>query len=160
MMQFESFKYLSAAVAMNNPYQSPARVSDKPSVDKPSGERPAAMGVVWLLHVAAWLYPAILVSAFYGTWLVAWLSLGHMPRPSLDDPKSISVLVDVPYMVTGLLLVAFPAAALAGAVVLLSSPRHSWVQRILGCSIYVVVWIFAISFLRWDPLEVGTWFMD
>ena len=83
-----------------------------------------------------------------------------MPRPSLDDPKSISVLVDVPYILTGLIFVAFPAAAIAGALMLLSIPQHSWVRRLFGCSLYVVIWVAAISFLRWDPLQVGTWFMD
>jgi hypothetical protein len=135
---------------MNNPYQSPSIESDKPS----------AIGAMRFLRVTAWLYPAILVAAFYATWLVAWLFLGHMPRPSLDDPKSISILVDVPYTLTGLLLVAFPAAAIAGGVMQLSIPQSSWIRRLLGCSFYVAIWISAISFLRWDPLQVGTWFMD
>ena len=32
-----------------------------------------------------------------GTWLLAWIVLGHMPRPMLDDPKFISPLVGVVY---------------------------------------------------------------
>jgi len=135
---------------MNNPYQSPSVESDKP----------LAIGAMCFLRVTIWLYPGLLVAACYATWLVAWMVLGHMPRPWVDDPKSISILVDVPYMLVGLLLVAFPAAAIAGAVMLLSIPQRSWVRRLFGCSLYIVIWIAVILFLCWDPLEVGTWLMD
>lgn len=70
------------------------------------------------------------------------------------------MLVDVFYTLAGLILVGFPAAAIVGTVTLLSIPRHSWVRRGLSFSLYSAIWVFAISFLSWDPLRVGEWFFD
>src|SRR4051812_3648070 len=80
--------------------------------------KPRAVGrIPRLLLLSAWAYPLLLVAGFYGTWVIAWLVLGHPPRPSLDDPKSISAVVDVPYVATALLLLIMPLALLYGVVV-------------------------------------------
>ena len=52
----------------------------------------------WLLPVCVvtWVYPCLLVTSLYGTWLVAWAVLGHQPVPSIDDPKYISPIVSDP----------------------------------------------------------------
>lgn len=115
---------------------------------------------IFPLRVMLWLYPTIPVTALYGTWLIAGLVLGHMPRPSIDDPKHISLLVTVPYVLTGILLVTYPAAAIIGAAMQLSLPHHSWIQRLLSCTTNVIVWIAVVMVLRWDPLHVATWYLD
>jgi hypothetical protein len=105
------------------------------------------------LKVASWassLQPAVMLFYLYATWAAAWCVLGHRPRSSLDDPKSISPIVDVPYIMcafslmlgsmlcagSGLLLsavclarqrnirplLALPFAWLAGYLALLSAP--------------------------------------
>jgi hypothetical protein len=55
------------------------------------------------LRAAAWvcsLYPLFIIGSLYATWLAAWCVLGHQPRVSLDDPKYISPIVDVPFALT------------------------------------------------------------
>ena len=135
---------------MPNPYESPSAETKNLMV----------AGAVRWFATLVWLYPTLLVVAFYGTWLTAWLTLGHMPRPSLDDPKSISMVVDIPHVCTGVLLVGFPAAVLAGVVIQLSITERSWSRRFLRCAVLVVTWIATIAFLRWDPLLVVEWYMD
>ncbi len=118
----------------------------------------------WLfLTVASWLYPVVLIASFYATWAIAWGMLGHMPRPSLDDPKYINGWVVVPYNITMLLVIAFPAALVGGVF----WTAWSGVQRKLrslttasALTLLMALWIAAITFLRVDPLRVGDWFMD
>ena len=53
------------------------------------------------LEAASWassLQPAVVLFYLYATWATAWCVLGHCPRASLDDPKFISPVVDVPYV--------------------------------------------------------------
>src|SRR5438045_839474 len=70
------------------------------------------------LDVAAWvasLYPVLLLSFLYTTWLTAWYILGHRPS-SLDNPKHIGLIVYVPFVSTMTLVVGlFPLATLLGA---------------------------------------------
>src|SRR5204862_8268518 len=66
------------------------------------------------LRAYALAYPVALPLAFLCTWLAGRLMLGHWPRPSLDDPKSIGFLVDIPYTITGVLLMfGLPVFAVA-----------------------------------------------
>ena len=111
----------------------------------------------------AWTYPITLVASFYLTWLIAWSILGHAPRPSLDDPKHISNWLAVPYYITVLLLIGFPAASLGGIAAtvwfgVVRKVRYSVILIWLGT--LMLLWVAAIIFLRWDPLQVGNWFMD
>ena len=49
------------------------------------------------LRAAVWvssLYPFLILSSFYATWLTAWCVLGRRPRVYLDDPRDISPIVD------------------------------------------------------------------
>jgi len=115
---------------------------------------------IWWFGVLAWSYPSLLVAAFYGTWLMAWFVLGHMPRPWIDDPKSISIAVYVPYVWAGILLVGCPAAALAGVVIQLSIPQRSLTRRVLRCTVMVLLWGATIAFLRGDPMFIGKWYID
>lgn len=71
---------------MNNPYQSPSIAIESAEIESAEIDKPLTRGAVRLLRAVVWLYPVILIAAFYATWLVAWFVLGHMPRPSLDDP--------------------------------------------------------------------------
>jgi hypothetical protein len=58
----------------------------------------------------ATLYPLLLVASIYATWFTAWIVLGHQPRMSLDDPKFISPIGDVPLTATYLLMLGAPGA--------------------------------------------------
>ena len=61
-----------------------------------------------MLLVVAWIYPLLPLIGLYVTWLTAWWMLGHRPRSSIDDPKSIGGPVDFAYMATALLLMSRP----------------------------------------------------
>jgi hypothetical protein len=94
------------------------------------------------LESASWassLQPAVVLFYLYATWATAWCVLGHRPRPSLDDPKFISPIVDVPYdmfafsftlgwmicVCTGLLLSAVPPVEGTSALSW-SFPSRGW----------------------------------
>jgi hypothetical protein len=135
---------------MDNPYHSPSSIEDS------SPE----FSTLRRLVVIAWLYPFALIGSFYATWMCATLVLGHTPRSSLDDPKSIGLLVDVPYVLAGLMLVAFPAAIVFGVGVHLTDSRHGWRKRVLLLATFAVIWLGAIALLRWDPFSINDWYMD
>jgi hypothetical protein len=107
-----------------------------------------------------WLYPVSLVAAIYGTWTVAFLVLGHIPRPSLDDPKQLGIALHIPYEIAMLLLTAFPVATVAGIALQVSLSRRTWSRRIVLAALLVVFWVAVIAFLRWDPMHAGEWLMD
>lgn len=132
-----------------NPYQSPTTDSD-------SGSRSRAT----MLELVGWFYPLLLLGSFYGTWLVAWINLGQMPRPSLDDPKSIGISVDIAYLITVLLLVGFPVAAVIGVGIQLSAVNRP-LQLRLGLALLIfLIWVGVLLLIRWDPFLVSDWFFD
>lgn len=131
---------------------------DRKALDTP---RLSRLQLFWTL--ASWLYPIVLIASFYATWAIAWAMLGHMPRPSMDDPKYISGWVDVPYNITLLLIIGSPAALVGGV----SWTAWSGVQRQLSrptkasaLTLLITLWIGAISFLRVDPWQAVYWFGD
>ena len=114
------------------------------------------------LEAASWassLQPAVVLFYLYATWATAWCVLGHPPRPSLDDPKFISPIVDAPYVMfafslffgsmvcacTGLLLSAVCLARRRNARPLLALP---------------FAWLAGYLALGWDPLGVLYWWFD
>ena len=108
-------------------------------------------------------YPGALLLAFLATWLAGRISLGHWPRPSLDDPKFIGPLVDVPYTITMLLLlVGLPVFTVAVLVLLHRAYcDETWRKSFLLSSILSIVCMVAtVCILRWDPLGVVEWYMD
>lgn len=108
-------------------------------------------------------YPAVLLLAFLATWLAGRVSLGHWPRPSLDDPKFIGAWVDVPYTITGFLLVAGLPAFTGAVLWLLYRAYCDETQRkslLLASAFSIVCMVATILVLRWDPLGVVAWYMD
>ena len=108
-------------------------------------------------------FPIGLVLAPYLTWCAGRVTLGHWPRPLLDDPKSIGFLVGALHDVTMVLLTAGLGAffvawlALVGTAVLRPAERARS-MRVAGWMALLVV--LAVGFLRWDPLSVGVWLAD
>ncbi len=136
-----------------NPYQTP---TTQLAVQK---QQPISLRGLFLFLIA-WLYPLLLVGSLYGTWLVAWYSLGHRPRPSLDDPKSIGPAVDVCYPLFSLLLVGFPAALLFGLFYQLLAAGRPWPLKTFFALLTIGIWSMTIVFLRWDPWLVAEWYLD
>src|SRR5206468_4279206 len=114
------------------------------------------------LEAASWassFQPAVVLFYLYATWVTAWCVLGHCPRPSLDDPKSISHVVDVPYGM-------FAFSIFSGCVIcactgtLLSAvcyARQSYIRPLL---LLPFAWMTGYLVLAWDPLGVLYWYMD
>ena len=143
-----------------NPYESPSHESTlHVSTSNPTSFTSRRQLPAFLV-LLVWLYPILLVISIYGTWLAAWISLGHTPRPSLDDPKDIGIVVDVPYLISGLLMMGIPVGALAGLALPLLASHVSWLKRTSFFLLMACSWGLAIAFLRWDPLLVIQWFMD
>lgn len=108
-------------------------------------------------------FPFVLPIALYSTWVAARLSLGHWPRPSLDDPKHIGPWVDIPYVITRLLLiVGLPIFAVVVIALVYRAFRDESRRKnlLLTATASVLFMIAGISFLAWDPFGVGDWFMD
>lgn len=149
-----------------NPYKSPhAMATDGAS-------KPGSLfsgGFSNRIHLAVWLglilYPVWLLSSFYITWLVAWIQLGHPPRPSLDDPKSIGILTDVFHFGSGVLLLLMPVLAPAGLMASFSFPvgktRSTRVFfRLILALLYGLLCTLVIITLRTDPGNVIQWWFD
>lgn len=146
--------------SITNPYQIPESVSSPAEQKSPSVSR---------LKIAAWLllylYPLCLAGSFYAAWIVAWLVLGHPPRPMLDDPKSIGGVMVVVYLIPGLLLVAMPALAPLGLAASFFCPicprgRLRWLQKTALAILYIALCAIVLLMLRADPGRVVEWWFD
>lgn len=129
----------------------------------PRAPRQAWTGWGLALCILTFSYPGLLVASLYGTWLVAWSVLGHRPVPSIDDPKSISPLVSVPYVASFVVFLGALPACLLG---LLLVPIFGVAQRLrwtVLCTMELglaALWFATFALVRWDPLRVMYWFMD
>ena len=112
--------------------------------------------------VSLLLYPIALVGSFWATWQLASLSLGHAPRPSLDDPKYINDFVSALHLGTTLLMMLLPGFALSsllfGATAVFDRARAG--RRLLVATASALLLTAVILLLRADPLNIVTWFMD
>ena len=91
------------------------------------------------------------------------MSLGYWPRPSLDDPKYIGTLVDVPYIATCLLeIIGLPVfVTLVLVLIYRALMDKSQRKRFLSVSVLSVVFMAAtIWLIRQDPMGIVGWFMD
>ena len=115
--------------------------------------------LVYLLCAA---YGPMLVALHYLTWLIGRLVLGHWPRPSIDDPMSISGVWVPHYLTTGFTLL-LPAVALVpiGMVVVAMQQREPGTVRNIGAAVAVLAMLAAcVVFLRLDPHQVAVWHAD
>lgn len=108
---------------------------------------------VTMLPLFCWLMMQV-------TWLLAMLSLGHRPRPSIDDPKDIAAITPF-YWATLILLILMPLA-IGGLLVLPLSAlsQHRWRRMALPMCVGGLSIVLGVTLLRWDPFDVSVWFMD
>ena len=117
--------------------------------------------LAFFAHATA-AYPLLLLGSLYGEWLLSWWVLGHRPRPSLDDPKSIDATIWM-HIVTYLALRGF---APAGCVAVVLNTLYAINHRVRGSRLLVRVaviaalWLGTFALLRWDPGLVLFWWFD
>jgi hypothetical protein len=114
------------------------------------------------LEAASWassLQPAVVVFYLYATWATAWYVLGHRPRASLDDPKFISPIVLVPYVMFAFSLTL--GWMICGCSGLLLSSIFLARRRNIGPLLALpFAWFLGYLALMLDPLNVFYWYMD
>jgi hypothetical protein len=125
------------------------------------GGRLLKVGFALRLYVLA--YPILLPLSVYITYLAGRITLGHWPLPSIDDPASIGHLVDITYLVAIILLMygymAFQIAILL-ILYLACLVTAEWKRSLATSAVGIVLMGASVFFMRWDPHQVGTWFMD
>ena len=108
----------------------------------------------------ALVYPVLLVATFYGTWFLGWLTLGHPPRVSLDDPADTLGWI---YWASGVVVMLMPLGIVASigtmAFGCLSSDETK-ATTILPAVIHVALWTVVAVHLRSDPIGVVNWWLD
>lgn len=100
------------------------------------------------------------VAIIHAVFLLAALELGRLPRPSLDDPGSMSTPLVILHRLGQLSVVGVvlgPASALA-VVTACTAARH-WAS-LREALAWIVAVAAAIALLWADPLGAGLWFMD
>ena len=119
------------------------------------------------LGILAWMlcaYPFAMLSAVYATWLVAWATLGHSPRPVWDDPKTIGNTVDLVYCVAICLMLAAPMAlgccGLGVVFGIWRRVRHREGDPALLTVVALWSWITMCAIWNRDPGRVLYWFFD
>ena len=137
---------------MSNPYKSPTTSSlrnDRVEIVSPRR-------LDWLI----WMFTLLPAVSVYLSWIVAWIVLGHPPRPSLDDPTQIGPAVSAFYFLSGLFLISIPLLAIAGPVVQLSNSGRKLFVRAIYSFVSLLITTATIVLFRWDPLHVMYWYMD
>ena len=114
------------------------------------------------LEAASWassFQPAVVLFYLYATWATAWCVLGHCPRPSLDDPKYISRVVLVPFVMFAFsFFYGWVISACTGIVLsAVYYARHSNIRPLLAAPL---AWLAGYFAPTWDPLGVLSWYMD
>ena len=112
--------------------------------------------------VASLLWPVLVVVLLYGEWLIATWSLGHVPRPSMDDPKDIA---GSSWMgpITGLAILGAVPAALAALVLnTIAIELHQPTIRrgLLRLGAVMMSWAVLVALVYWDPGHVLMWWFD
>jgi hypothetical protein len=150
------FKMTSA-----NPYISPNISSLDCKSETPEAPIVYKMAVAWAF---AYFYPAIATLLLYASWIFAWLCLGHMPRPMLDDPKDIGWMMDLAYLIS---MIAFVSVPLLTPVCFFASffcPFRLTKYRILEyCFLtftYIAICTAIFTTVRADPCQVVEWWFD
>lgn len=117
--------------------------------------------LVWLV---AFFYPVLVALGIYASWIVAWVCLGHMPRPSLDDPGRIGGVMDWVYPASILALVSVPVLAplcfFSSFLCPLRLSKNPSLQWLFLGSIYLSLCGVIIAIMRSDPGRVIEWWFD
>jgi hypothetical protein len=114
------------------------------------------------LAIASLLWPVLVVALLYGEWLLATWSLGHIPRPSIDDPKDIAGSNWLHVFTVLAILGALPAALLALGlnIVVIRATRPNLLRSLIRVGAVLVSWAVLVCLVKWDPGAVLYWWVD
>ncbi len=104
----------------------------------------------------------------YFVFVVARISLGHWPRPSLDDPSHINWFVSfLGWIWVVLMVLTIPLGPIVllmllgvGGIRSLGHDRRGHRPKMRWLVLGMLVWCLGFMLVRMDPFEVGTWLMD
>ena len=110
------------------------------------------------------IYPILLITSFYSTWLAARYHLGHWPIASIDDPKYIEGFWMWTYTSTILLLLIGWIVALLFAVfhfiVQYSNDSIQNKTLLLKNSLGIALTIAAFWIIGNEPNDILVWLLD
>ena len=92
-------------ITETNPYVPP---NTHGKLNEATEDHRPARGWGTILWSLAYFYPVLSTACIYSSWLTACICLGRMPRPMLDDPKSIGGIVDAAYMLSMIAILTAP----------------------------------------------------
>ena len=126
----------------------------------PAERRPT--GALRMTANLLFAYPLCVLTCLYIVWLLAWMMLGHQPRPSIDDPSTVPGL-GLLCLCTALLLLGYPAAGMTALLIniwhLFESSR-SPSNAIKRLGLLITLWIGVAIILELDPGSVLVWLFD
>jgi hypothetical protein len=111
------------------------------------------------------LFPLLVLSSFYSTWIAGRVELGYWPRSSLDDPAGIGgPFFHLYYHSTELLVrFGFPMFGLALVtlvLICLVKRPDGWKRSLVELVFAVLAFCWMMVLVRWDPLRVVEWYFD
>jgi hypothetical protein len=110
----------------------------------------------------------LILFSFYAFWAFGWLSLGHSPRPTLDDPLRLLTVnshLEGPVYLLFTLVLASPLSLLACmllpvvSIELGANGGRSRAREFAPLWALPVVWLSVIAVLLWDPCGTLEWFV-
>ena len=108
------------------------------------------------------LYPLAATALLYSEWLLAGWSLGHIPRPALDDPKYIAgsrwLHIFTWPVVVGMVPAAVAALVLTAAFIRVN--QLNFTHALVRTCVVMAPWVLLFLLLHWDPGNVLYWFLD
>jgi hypothetical protein len=113
--------------------------------------------------VLAWAWSVLPVGCLYLAWLSAWFIIGHRPRPMIDNPHQINVLVTALSALAILSGTSFPVGLGAGIFLTIW-----WVHDQRGSTrmaTFLILLLFAchiasLALIIADPVHVLEWLLD
>jgi hypothetical protein len=118
----------------------------------PTPRETAVVLAVILFTTAA--SPAIaLLLAWYGDAFAAVFHLGHFPRPSLDDPKTLPYWTSLPSTLLIPTVFVWPFLL---PLIIRRSGNGPAAQFLFSLLLFICAW----GALFWDPFGVMSWVMD
>jgi hypothetical protein len=112
--------------------------------------------------IGSLFWPVLVIALLYGEWLLATWSLGHIPRPSIDDPKGVAGSSWMHILTLIAIFGAVPAAALALVLnaTVISICRLTVLRGLLRIAAVMLSWAVLWALFRLDPGAVLFWWFD